>query len=156
LGRCIGRDRTCGTLSVVASRAESERRSQLVASAEALARIANRRDVIPPGTSDPEEAHDLEIRRLLEAVIARWSGFCVPTYTTFNPMIALGQDSTIDHVVPVRVLVDRMIIDPHLSGGLLGEAVVLATITREEHRILAGIFTQDGRLYERMLATPVS
>jgi hypothetical protein len=62
----------------------------------------------------------------------------------------------VDHVVPCRVLVDRMIMNPDECAHILGRAIVLARITKAEQRALGRIYTDFERLYARMLRAPVS
>jgi len=51
-----------------------------------------------------------------------------------------------------------MIMDPHQCADLLRRAIVLARITKGEHRELGGIYTQykDLDLYDRMLRAAVA
>ena len=51
----------------------------------------------------------------------------------------------LEHVVPIRVLVDRMIMEPTECQELLETAVVIAHITPAEHRELGGIFYAPPR-----------
>ena len=67
-----------------------------------------------------------------------------------------SREAALDHVVPCRVLVDRMIMDPSHCGPLLMAGVVLAKITKAEHRQLGGIFTHHAAVYELMLSAPVT
>ena len=56
-----------------------------------------------------------------------------------------------EHVVPCRVLVDRMIMNPSECRALLETAVIIASVTPTEHRRLGGIYTHHKDLYRRML-----
>ena len=61
-----------------------------------------------------------------------------------------------EHVVPVRVLVDQMIMNPTGCPERLEMAVVVAHITTKEHRKPGDIFTRHPMLCRRMLEAPVS
>jgi hypothetical protein len=58
-------------------------------------------------------------------------------------------------MVPVRVLVDRMIMDPTECRALLEKAVIIASVTEAEHRQLGGVWGHQD-LYRRMLKGQVS
>jgi len=60
-----------------------------------------------------------------------------------------------EHIVPCRVLVDRMIMNPAECRALLESAVVIASVTPAEHRRLGGIWTHHADLYRRMLRAQV-
>lgn len=59
-----------------------------------------------------------------------------------------------EHVVPCRVLVDRMIMRPQDAPAPLEGALVLARISKSEHSLL-GSFRKDPKLYARMLISPI-
>jgi hypothetical protein len=59
-------------------------------------------------------------------------------------------------VVPVRVLVDRMINNPSDCDSLLDDAIVIAHVSKGEHKTLGGIFTHHSTLYEEMLDAEVT
>jgi len=59
-----------------------------------------------------------------------------------------------EHVVPVRVLVDRILMEPRDIEGLFPECVVLAHVTRDEHRQLGPLWRDHPELYEAMLSAP--
>ena len=48
-----------------------------------------------------------------------------------------------------------MIMHPRQAKSLLQQAVVLALVTPEDHRLLGGIYTHHRDLYERMLSCPM-
>lgn len=131
-----------------------DRRDQLEKAAVAIASLASN-PVIEPKLA----AHvidDVELRPLLETVVRRWTKLEKPRH--ISVAAAAGADRSelhLEHVVPCRVLVDRMIIDPAQCRDLLAEAVVLAVVTREEHKTLGGIFTHHRDLYAEMLKAPV-
>lgn len=134
------------------SAVEEERRDQLIACAEAVAGLAEFPDI--------EARHvryvmdDLEIRPVLDTVVRRWTRLTPTRYIS----AAAGQSRTRlhrEHVVPVRVLVDRMIMNPAECRALLDRAVIIANVTPEEHRRLGGIYTHHEDLYRRMLKAHV-
>jgi hypothetical protein len=129
----------------------NERRAQLVDCAEAVARLATDRQIVAKYAG--LVASDVEVRAVLDTVIRRWSKLERPRYTTTDAA-ASGQ-TVVDHVVPCRVLVDRMIMKPADCANLLRRAIQLARITKEEHRSLGGIYTHYEDLYDRMLHAPV-
>jgi hypothetical protein len=61
-----------------------------------------------------------------------------------------------DHVVPVRVIVDRMIMNPAECAELLDMPVIIAHLTQAQHTQLGGIYTHHAELYGRMLKAPIS
>jgi hypothetical protein len=97
--------------------------------------------------------HDREIRAVLNSIIRRWP---VPiTYTTEAALTAPRNKTAIEHVVPCRVLVDRMIMHPRQIRNLLENTVILARVTREEHARLGGIYVDHRKLYWWMLKSPI-
>lgn len=98
--------------------------------------------------------HDLEIRAVLDRIIRRWSRLVPTTYTTEAALYAPRNETATDHVVPCRVLVDRMIMQPRQVRRLLEHNVILARVTREEHARLGGIYTHHRKLYWWMLKSP--
>jgi hypothetical protein len=96
--------------------------------------------------------HDLEIRRVLDTIVRRW----IPTRTyTTAAAKRLGAKVHREHVLPVRVLVDRMIMNPSECRALLERAVIIATVTPEEHRKL-GPLIRYADPYGRMHKAHVS
>jgi hypothetical protein len=130
------------------------RRAQLIACAEAVACLATDRQIVPKHAG--LVASDLEIRPVLDTVVRRWSKLERPSYTSAAAGVAVSGQIAADHVVPCRVLVDRMIMNPDECADILGRAIVLARITKAEHRALGGIYTDFERLYGRMLRAPVA
>lgn len=125
----------------------SERRSQLLACALAVAPLATNRQISAVHVSKIEADH--EIRRVLETIVRRWTKGVEPSFVS-----AAGRDAAsadLDHVVPCRVIVDRMIMDPSSCEALLQQSIVLARIAKEEHRRLGGIYQDHRDLYARML-----
>ena len=128
----------------------AERREQLVACAEAVANLATHREIKPMLAGHVK--HDLAIRQILDTIVRCWT--TTPRFISAGAARS-GAKRPKDHVVPVRVLVDRMIMNPSECRVLLDTAVILATITPEEHRKLGGIFTHFEELYGRMLVADV-
>jgi hypothetical protein len=62
----------------------------------------------------------------------------------------------LEHVVPCRVLMERMIKDSGECRALLEKAVVIARVTPEEHRRIGGLYPRHLDVYGRMLKAPVS
>lgn len=137
----------------MASTHEAERRAQLIACAEAVARLAKHRGIEPlPATL---VRADLEIRSVLDTIVRRWTRL-TPTHYTSAASKRLGAKLHREHVVPVRVLVDRMIMNPSECRALLEKSVIIASVTQEEHLRLGGIWTHHEDLYRRMLKAHVS
>jgi hypothetical protein len=129
------------------------RREQLLACADALANLAEHRSIEPmrPGLVE----HDLEIRRVLDTVVRRWSKLVPIAYLSDSMTGAARLRGTVsEHVVPCRVLVDRMIMRPQDAPELLERALVLARISKSEHSVLGGVYT-NPTLYARMLTAPI-
>ncbi len=78
----------------------------------------------------------------------------LPPLTAAKPSVEAIR--RLDHVVPCRVLVDRMIKKPNECRELLNTAVVTAYVTPEEHQDLGGIWTHHPDLYAQMHTAPVS
>lgn len=114
--------------------------------------MGEHREIVPMLAGHVE--YDLELRRLLDHVIRRWSKLVPVTFTTATAIITPRADTAVDHVVPCRVLVDRMLMDPSVCEAVLSRAVLHARITRAEHLALGGIFTHHEHLYGRMLTCP--
>lgn len=135
---------------------EDLRRRQLLASGIAIARLAQYRSIKAiPATAVVD---DVEVRHLLGTVIRRWTkletvGYATPAALELRRR---GGRPQLEHVVPVRVLQDRMIMRPNQIRGLLATAVVLAYVTPEDHKALGGIYLNHRELYEAMLDCPVA
>jgi hypothetical protein len=134
--------------------AAHERREQLVACAAAVAKLAKHRKI--EAIHARLVRHDLEIRRVLDTIVRRWTLLTPPRFISTGASNMSGAKRHLEHVVPSRVLVDRMIMNPSECRALLDRAVIIASVTPEEHRKLGGIFTHHKDLYRRMLAQDVS
>jgi hypothetical protein len=131
----------------------ADRRRELEACAVAVARLARNPAIVAVHVT--EVGTDNEIRRTLEAIVRRWGRWTPVAYE--SPAAAAGTATcVVDHVVPCRVLVDRLIMHPDECAVLLQEAVVLARITKAEHQALGGIYAHHSGIYEKMLAAKVS
>jgi hypothetical protein len=130
----------------------TQRQAQLIACAQAVAELAEHREIQPLRVHDVE--HDLEIHAVLGPIVRRWK--TPASYISTAGANMPGQELHLEHVVPIRVLADRMIRDPTECQELLETAVVIARITSAEHRVLGGIFSHTPELYGRMLTAPVS
>ena len=137
--------------STDASRAEA--RAELIACAKAVAALATHRKIRPMRVHFVE--HDREIRSVLERVVRRWSQLVEVKYTTPAAARAMRSETHIEHVVPIRLLVDRMIMQPRQIRRLLEDGVVLARVTKREHQLLGGLYSHTPRLYGAMLRGPV-
>ena len=131
-----------------------ERRAQLCAAAQAIAVLATNREIAPQLAVLVKD--DVEIRPLLETVVRRWSKLEKLSYVTVDSKLLVTTQTALDHVVPCRVLVDRMIMRPTECNALLTDAIVLARVTKPEHQRLGGIFTHHRALYQQMLQCDVS
>jgi hypothetical protein len=128
-----------------------DRRAQLLACAQAIAPLATNREIKAVHVSKVEADH--EIRRVLETIVRRWTKGVTASYTSKAGSADPAAD--LDHVVPCRVIVDRMIMNPIDVEALLQESIVLARITKAEHQQLGGIFQHHAEVYERLLSAPV-
>jgi len=131
-----------------------DRREQLIACAEAVAALATNRNIVAQHVSKVEADH--EVRRVLDAIVKRFSVLSVPLFFTEGSLGGKEAKRQKEHVVPCRVLVDRMIMNPVECRALLESAVVLAEVSGDEHRALGGIYANHPDLYAEMLITPVS
>lgn len=123
-------------------------RNELIASAGAIARLATARDIAP--TRVQRRPPDSEIRRVLTFIVRRWSAFEQPRWC--SPAAAVAAPGLhLDHIVPCRVLVDRLIMAPDDAGAILGHGVVLARVTGDEHRRLGGIYVDHREVYAKLL-----
>jgi len=125
---------------------------ELARCAEAVALIAEHRSIEPVHVSKVK--YDREIRKVLTSVVRLYTKLIRTTYAS---EAARGEGARVhrDHIVPVRVLVDRMIMAPEGAREIL-DAVVLAQITPEEHRQLGGIWKHHEDLYGVMLSCPLA
>lgn len=131
----------------------AERRAQLLACAKAVAEIATHRAIVPRLAVAVKE--DVEVRPVLETVVRRWTRLVKPTFIS-EGVRSSGEKGHGEHVVPCRVLVDRMIMEPGQCAELLNDAVVIALVTKAEHQRLGGIYTHHPELYAEMLTVPVA
>ena len=138
----------------MASILEAERRAQLIACAEAVAKLAKHRKIEPVHVSLVRD--DLEIRPVLDTIVRRWTRLTPTRFISTAAAKTRGAKPHREHVVPVRVLVDRMIMNPSECRALLETAVIIASVTPAEHRRLGGIYTHHADLYRRMLKAHVS
>jgi hypothetical protein len=128
---------------------------QLVTAATALAELATYRD-FEAGPARPGNP-DRVLRKGLEAMVRDWSvshpfDFTTAAATRQRTRAGLHRE----HVVPVRVLVDRMLMDPAEVRPLLEDALVLALVTEAEHRSIGTLSARHPDVYARMLKAPVS
>jgi hypothetical protein len=138
----------------MASTSEAERRDQLLACAEAVAKLATHHGIEP--VRSHLVRHDREIRRVLDTIVRRWTKLTPPRFISAGAGEARGAPLHLEHVVPCRVLVDRMIMNPSECRALLETSVVIAWVTPAEHKLLGGIYPRHVDLYGRMLKAQVS
>ena len=138
----------------MASTPEAERRAQLIACAEAVAKLAKHRKIEPVHVNLVRD--DVEFRPVLDTIVRRWTRLTPTRFISAAAANARGAKLHREHVVPVRVLVDRMIMNPSECRVLLETAVIIASVTPTEHRRLGGIYTHHEDLYRRMLKAQVS
>lgn len=124
-----------------------EQLEELVRCAEVVAGLAEYRLIEPVHVSKVK--HDRQIRKVLDSIVRLYTRLM---WTSYFSEAACEDGARVhrDHIVPVRVLVDRMIINPSETSEIFG-AVVLAEITAEEHKRLGGIWKHHEDLYSVML-----
>jgi hypothetical protein len=118
--------------------------------AHVVAELATQREIRP--TIRP--AADRNLRKALDYIIRCWHA--TAEYTTADA--ALAERSHREHVVPVCVLVERIIMQPADAERLLNECVVIAHVTPQEHKRLAGFYRRDPEYqgpYPEMLTAPI-
>ena len=127
-----------------------EQMDELARCAEAVAMLAEHRDIEPVHVSKVK--HDRQIRKVLDSIVRLYTRLM---WTSYFSEAACEDDARVhrDHIVPVRVLVDRMIMNPFETSDILG-AIVLAEITPEEHKRLGGIWKDHEDVYTVMLRCP--
>jgi hypothetical protein len=126
------------------------RQAEVVALAHVVAELATHREIRP--TIRP--IADRNVRKTLGYIIRCWHA--AAAYTTADA--ALAERPHREHVVPVRVLVERIIMQPADAERLLNECVVIAHVTPQEHKRLASFYRQDPEyqgLYPEMLTAPI-
>jgi hypothetical protein len=137
------------------STAETERREQLIECAEAVSKLARHRNIEPVPALLVR--HDRDIRPVLDTIVRRWTLLTRPKRVISTAAAKMrGATRHREHVVPCRVLVDRMIMNPSECRELLETAVIIADVTPAEHIQLGGIYAHHKDLYGRMLKAPVS
>jgi hypothetical protein len=120
----------------------------LVESAKAVAGLATNKHPVP--MSAPMIKDDLAIRSVLLEIIRLWSEPVAATYTTLAACYAPKVHR--EHVVPCRVLAERMIKFPGQAKSLLTQYVIIANVTPEEHYDIGPLYRDHLELYELMLA----
>jgi hypothetical protein len=90
-----------------------------------------------------------------------WRGRCTPRTTPPRFISAGAAKASVtkrdrEHVVPSKVLVERKIMNPSECRALHDKAVIIASVTPEEHQLLGGIYKHYGPLYREMLVADVS
>jgi hypothetical protein len=143
-----------GRFRRMATTLEAERRVQLLACAEAVAELAEHRQMEP--VRPRLVKHDLEIRRVLETVVRRWTKLTPTRFVSSGALNSGEVPLHREHVVPCRLLVERMMMDPAECRALLETAVVIARVTAAEHRQIGGLYPRHENLHRRMLEAPVS
>lgn len=132
---------------------KDDRREQLIQCAEAVASLAKNRKIVAQHVSKVENDH--EIRKVLDAIVDLWSKHVAPTYFTDASLPGKEAKRQGDHLVPCRVLVDRMIMEPSECRQLLETAVVLVEVSGDEHRKLGGIYKHHPEVYAEMLTADI-
>ena len=106
----------------------NDRRAELVACARAVAKLAKHREIEP--THARHVVHDLEIRRVLDSIVRRWTPpGTPPRFISVGAAKKSAAKRHREHVVPCKVLVDRMIMKPSECRALLDKAVIIASVT---------------------------
>ena len=114
----------------------------------AVALLAVNRDITPVHVS--KVTSDRQVRKVLSSIIRIYSDSMWSSYGSEGSASADGRLHR-EHIVPVRVLVDRLIMNPGESDEIFG-SVVLADVTPEEHKRLGHIWKDHEDLYAEMLA----
>lgn len=116
-----------------------------------MALLATHRHIEPVHVS--KVTADRQIRKVLDQVIRLHSRLVEPTYHTAMALTGVARVHR-DHIVPVRALVDRMIMNPSDCAGVL-DAVELAEVTNAEHRRLGGLWSDHAETCALLLSAPV-
>jgi hypothetical protein len=127
-----------------------ERQAQIIDCARAVSGLAKHRDIQALRVHDLE--HDLEIRAILGAIIRRWKA--PASYISAEARGLPRGALEYEHVVPIRLLVDRMIKEPADCEKLLTQVLTTAWVTPPEHQDMRGMFKVPG-LYDRMFQAPL-
>ena len=125
-------------------------RAELARCAEVVARLAEHRAIEPVHVS--KVRYDRQIRKVLASVVRLYTRLISTSYFS-DAARAGGARVHRDHIVPVRALVDRMIMNPDETLEIL-DAVVLAEISAEEQKQLGGIWKHHEDVYAAMLQCP--
>jgi hypothetical protein len=133
---------------------QDERRHQLLKCAEAVANLAEHRGIEPIRAHLVR--HDREYRRVLETIVRRWSRLTEPQFISPGAEKARGAPLHLEHVVPCRVIGERMIMEPSECRALLETAVIIARVTPAEHKLIGGLYPRHEDVHRRMLKAPVS
>lgn len=123
---------------------------ELVRCATAVASLATHRKIEPVHVSKVHS--DRQIRKVLDNIVRLYSRL-EPAHYFSDASQVEGAKVHRDHIVPVRALVDRTIINPEECGAILA-SVHLAEITAEEHRQLGGLWSDHPDEYAAMLKVP--
>ena len=115
--------------------------------AERRARLADLADEIAPMAG--KSLDDNDVRMILAAIVRRWTTTVEVVYWS-DAARKKGSQVHVEHVVPVRLLVDRMIQYPRTSKTLLRKCVVVAKVTAAEHRKIGSLVGANAQLYETM------
>jgi hypothetical protein len=103
-------------------------------------------------TSSGKDLDDNDARELLRTIVRRWSLHLPVLWQTraARRAVARGERVDVEHVVPVRVLVDRMIAKPRTTPRLLRSCILLAEVTPQEHQRLGRLVQHHPELYEEL------
>ena len=123
---------------------------ELVRCATAVASLATHREIEPMHVSKVRS--DRQIRKVLDNIVRLHSRLEPAHYFSAASQVE-GVKVHRDHIVPVRALVDRMIMNPGECAAILA-SVHLAEITAEEHRQLGGLWSDHPDEYAAMLTVP--
>ena len=126
-------------------------REELAECAEAVAWLATHRTITPVHVSKVKT--DRQIRKVLSNIV-RLRSKTAPVLYFSSESRAGNEKIDKDHIVPVRALVDRMIMNPDDCKTIL-DSIVLAEITKSEHKRLGGLWSDHKDAYARMLTSPV-
>lgn len=92
---------------------------------------------------------DQDVRSVLAALIRRYSRDVPTTYWSAESQRSRARRER-EHVVPVRVLVDRMIAKPRTAATLLRTCVVIAEVTPNQRRKIGTLSRDHAALYTSM------
>ena len=89
----------------------------------------------------------IDERRAVLSTIVRRAG---PQDRKLGPAVMDADETEDEHVVPVRIIIERLIMRPHQARALLSTALLGAVVTKDEHSALGGVNRFPPGLYERM------